>query len=245
MELSIIIPTFDEARKIERDINAGAEFLTAHMSEGEIIVSDDGSRDDTPKIAQATPVPRGIALRVLCSAGHRGKGFAVRSGIAASRGTYVMFADSGLTAPYDDALRGLALISSRQCELAHGSRRLPESVIHVPQHRDRKISSALFRLTLRLLLPVPEELTDTQCGFKVYRGDVARMLASECIADGFMFDVEMLLRASRRGFKIREFPIEWSCDRDSRLTFRRSSLPILQEIFKVRRALASYSPGKP
>jgi hypothetical protein len=69
------------------------------------------------------------------------------------------------------------------------------------------------------------------------------MLSRECIADGFLFDVEMILRAKRHGFRAREFPIEWSCDRDSRLTFRRNSWSILQEIFAVRRALGS--AGKP
>lgn len=245
MELSIVIPTYDEARKVHRDVVAAAEFLAARTGGGEIIVSDDGSRDDTPEIARATPVPPGIPLRVLCAARHRGKGFALRSGIAESQGTFVMFADSGLTTPFDNAVRGLALISSGQCELAHGSRRLPDSVIHIPQHFDRKISSALFRFTLRFLLPVPKGLTDTQCGFKVYRGDVARMLCRECIADGFMFDVEMMLRAQQHGFKVCEFPISWSCDRDSRLTFRRSSWPILQEIVAVRRALASSSRVSP
>lgn len=245
MELSVIIPTYDEARKISRDISAAARFLAGHMDGGEVIIADDGSRDDTPKVARATPVPQGVALHVLAAAEHRGKGFALRSGIAASQGTFVMFADSGLTTPYDNALRGLALISSGQCELAHGSRKLPESIIRVPQHLDRKISSAIFRLTLRLLLPVPRGLTDTQCGFKVYRGDVARLLSRECRADGFMFDVEMILRAQRHGFRIREFPVSWSCDRDSRLTFRRSSWPILQEIIAVRRALASSSSVSP
>jgi len=245
MDLSIIIPTYNEARKIRRDITAAADFLVAHMKAGEIILADDGSRDGTVHVAQETPIPPGVTLRILRPAGHRGKGFALRSGIAASQGEHVMFADSGLTTPYENVLRGLALIRTGQCELAHGSRMLPDSIVRIPQHHDRKISSALFRLTLRLVLPVPGELTDTQCGFKVYRGNVARMLARECVADGFLFDVEMLLRAVRHGYRVREFPIEWSCDRDSRITFRRSSWPILQEIFAVRRALASPSDGKP
>jgi dolichyl-phosphate beta-glucosyltransferase len=245
MNLSIIIPAYDEARKIARDISAAADFLLAHSKGGEVIVSDDGSQDNTVTVARETRVPAGIGLHVLRSAGHKGKGHALRSGIASSNGTYVMFADSGLTTPFENALRGLALISSGQCELAHGSRKLADSVIRIPQKRDRKISSALFRSVLRFALPVPGELTDTQCGFKVYRGDIARLLAGECIADGFMFDVEMILRAKKHGYRILEFPIEWSCDRDSRLTFRHSAVPIFREIFAVRRALAAQTSGKP
>ncbi len=190
-----------------------------------------------------TLMPPGVDLRVLRSAGHRGKGFALRSGMAASQGRYVMFADSGLTTPYDNALRGLDLISSGRCELAHGSRRLPDSVVRIPQHRDRKISSALFRLVLRLVLPIPKELTDTQCGFKVYRGDVARMVSEKCIADGFMFDVEMILRARATASGSANFPSNGAATETAGSPSRRSSWPILQEIFSVRRALAS--PERP
>jgi dolichyl-phosphate beta-glucosyltransferase len=245
MDLSIIIPAYDEAHKIRRDIEAASEFLAARKIEGEIIVSDDGSRDNTPLVAQGTRVPPGIGFTVLRASEHRGKGRALRAGITASRGAYVMFADSGLTTPYDNVLRGLELISSGRCEIAHGSRKLPGSIVRVPQDHDRKITSAIFRAVVRFLLDVPRELTDTQCGFKVYRGDVARELAGECFTDGFMFDVEMILRARRHGYNILEFPIEWSCDRDSRLTFRRSSLPILQEMLELRREFSPGSSKKP
>ncbi len=144
MELSIIIPTYDEARKIGRDIKAASAFLVARMGGGEIIVADDGSRDNTPGHCLGNPDSRGVTLHILRSAEHKGKGFALRSGIAASHGRYVMFADSGLTTPYENALRGIELIRSGQCELAHGSRKLPESIVHRPQQRDRKISSALL-----------------------------------------------------------------------------------------------------
>ncbi len=245
MQLSIVIPAYDEARKIVRDVSAASEFLATHMHGGEIIVADDGSRDDTASVALTAQQSSGVELHVLRLPEHRGKGFALRSGIAASHGIYVMFADSGLTTPYSNVLRGLDLLCNGQCDLAHGSRKLSESVIHIPQDPDRRISSALFRLLLRWILPVPAELTDTQCGFKVYRGDIVRMLSRECIADGFLFDVEMSLRALRQGYRIREFPIEWSCDRDSRLTFRHNAWSILQEMFAVRRALATGSPGNP
>jgi dolichyl-phosphate beta-glucosyltransferase len=243
MELSIIIPTYDEARKIGRDISAAARFLSTRMGGGEIIIADDGSRDATLKVARETPVPAGVTIQVLQAAEHKGKGHALRCGMAASQGTFVMFADSGLTTPYENVMRGLDLIRGGRCQIAHGSRKLPESVVRIPQHLDRKIASVVFRCMLRLLLPIPRDLTDTQCGFKVYQGDIARMLSRECIADGFLFDVEVLLRARRHGFTVREFPIEWSCDRDSRLTFRHNSFSILHEILAVRRALGS--EGKP
>ena len=92
--------------------------------------------------------------------------------------------------------------------------------------------------TVRMLLRVPRELTDTQCGFKMYRGDVARELYGQCITDGFMFDIEVILRAAKKGYRIAEFPVEWTCDIDSRLSVARTPWPVLSELRKIRRAMS-------
>ncbi|MBK7259681.1 MAG: hypothetical protein IPI01_18150 [Ignavibacteriae bacterium] len=116
-----------------------------------------------------------------------------------SEGMFVMFADAGLTVPYADALRGLALIRSGQCELAHGSRWLPESRIEKAQDPWRQTLSRMVRWLLRRALSLPENLTDTQCGFKVYKGDVALSLFSRCTTEHFLFDVEVLVMALIQG----------------------------------------------
>jgi hypothetical protein len=84
---------------------------------------------------------------------------------------------------------------------------------------------------------VPAEFTDTQCGFKVYKGDVARHLYAEAITDGFTFDIEIIMRAQREAYRIREFPVDWTCDRDSRLSPTRSSWNVLSELLTIRRVL--------
>ncbi|MHC4623307.1 MAG: hypothetical protein ACYS4W_05325, partial [Planctomycetota bacterium] len=81
-------------------------------------------------------------------------------------------------------------------------------------------------------------ITDSQCGFKVYRGDVARKLYGECISDGFMFDVEIILRAQKEGYRIKEFPVEWVCDLDSRLSLTRAPWPVLSELITIKRRLS-------
>ena len=86
-------------------------------------------------------------------------------------------------------------------------------------------------------MKIPSEFTDTQCGFKIYRGDIARNLYSQCITDGFMFDIEILLRAQMQSYRIKEFPIEWSCDPDSRLSPTRSLTHILAELRTIRRTI--------
>lgn len=234
-DLSIVIPTFDEERKIARDVREAAAFLASHAIAGEIIVSDDGSSDGTLRAARDITLPPGILFSVISGVAHRGKGAAVRNGILASHGEFVMFADSGLTVPFDNALRGLRLLKGGTCDLAHGSRELRESVIVREKDRDRKILSSLFRQLVKRWLRVPASLTDTQCGFKLYKGDVARRLYASCETAGFMFDVEIILRALHEGLTIREFPVQWSCDRDSRLGLRRNTLEILRDAVRLRK----------
>ncbi len=238
MLLSIIIPAFNESAKIARDIAAAAHFLEQAHFEGEILVVDDGSTDNTAAVAAAVAANARISssttLRVLRNEQHHGKGFAVRTGIVQSRGQFVMFADSGLPVPYENALRGLRLLQNGSCELAHASRKLPESVIHRQQPWQRRLFSILFRWFVMLFLKIPSRLTDTQCGFKIYRGEVARELFEECFTEGFMFDIEIILRARQRGYRIEEFPIAWTCDPDSRLSVTRSPWHILRELLAIK-----------
>jgi len=233
--LTIVIPTFEEERKIARDVQGAAAFLVSRGFDGEVIVADDGSSDGTVRAAREASVPPGVQRFVISAPRHLGKGAAVRSGILASQGEYVLFADSGMTVPFDNALRGLRLLQDGTCDLAHGSRELPESVILRDKDPDRKILSSLFRRLAILWLHVPSSLTDTQCGFKLYRGDVARRLYAACETEGFMFDIEIILRALNEGLRIHEFPLEWSCDRDSRLGVRRNAAEILKDFKKLRR----------
>jgi len=150
----------------------------------------------------------------------------------------VMFADSGCCVPYGDVLRGLDMLKSTECEIVHGSRKLRESRIQKPRGWYRRICSRIFHWFVIYVMKIPRELTDTQCGFKIYRGDIGRKLYSRCISDGFMFDVEAILRARKEGYGIKEFPIEWTCDRDSRLSPAGSLCGVLRELMAIKRALA-------
>jgi dolichyl-phosphate beta-glucosyltransferase len=237
MDLSIVIPAYNEAAKIARDVDAAARFLVDQRLAGEILVVDDGSDDETAKVAEAVPVPPGVERKVIRYLPHRGKGCAVRTGIVATRGEYVLFADSGLCVPFANALRGLDMLRQGTCDIAHGSRKMPESVLRVRQPLYRRLLSRAFRAVVFGLMGIPRELTDTQCGFKIYRGDVARKLYQDCRSDGFLFDIEVLMRARRRGFTVREFPVEWVCDLDSRLRPMRNFFGVLRELVRIKRAL--------
>jgi len=237
MDLSIVIPAFEESKKIARDITEAAGFLEAHNFIGEIIVVDDGSRDNTAETAKNTAVPD-VKLDVIRYEKHRGKGYAVRTGIKRSSGDYVMFADSGSCVPYEDTMRGLELLKNDACDIAHGSRKMRGCRIEKTQSLFRRICSRMFHWFVIHDMKIPAEFTDTQCGFKMYKGDIARHLYGEAITDGFSFDIEIIMRAQIEGYRIKEFPIDWTCDRDSRLSPARSSWKVLTELMKIRRTLS-------
>lgn len=237
MNLSIIIPVFEERRKITRDIAAASAFLHSQGLTAEIIVVDDGSRDGTATVAQCVEVAPGVSLKVIRYEQNQGKGFAIRAGIKASQGEFVMFADSGLCVPYHFVENGVDLIKNGVCDIAHGSRKLQTSTIRKSQSWQRRLTARLFRWLAIYWMKIPAQLTDTQCGFKIYRGDVARQLYGECFTNGFMFDLEIILRALHRGYRIQEFPVEWTCDRDSRLSLTRSPKRIFSEMKTLKHAL--------
>ena len=238
MELSIVIPAYGESRKIARDVETAAAFLKSHDIAGEIIVVDDGSKDGTSQAAGDAKVPSNVKLEVVRYEEHRGKGYAVRTGINRSSGWYVMFADSGGCVPYDDALRGLDLLKSGTCDIAHGSRKMRGCHIEKAQSFYRRLCSRMFHWLVIHDMKVPAGFTDTQCGFKIYKGDVARRLYGQAVTDGFTFDIEIIMRAQREGYRIKEFPIDWTCDRDSRLSPTRSSWDVLSELLTIRRIMS-------
>lgn len=237
MDLSIVIPALNESTKIARDIEAAAASLQDNHFAGEIVIVDDGSSDNTAGTAENAKIPSGVKLNVVRLQHHRGKGRAVRTGIMQTSGQYVLFTDSGCCVPYEDVSRGLELLKNGTCDIAHGSRKMQGCHIEKSQSPYRRICSKAFRWFVIHDLKVPAEFTDTQCGFKIYRGDVARHLYGEAISDGFAFDIEIILRALKEGYRIKEFPIDWTCDRDSRLSPTRSIWRILLELRAIRRTL--------
>jgi dolichyl-phosphate beta-glucosyltransferase len=243
MDVSIVIPAFKEAHKIERDVAAADAFLRTREDGGEIVVVDDGSTDGTADAARALQA-RFPSLRVVSYGRNRGKGHAVAQGVARARCGIVLFADAGLCVPYDVATAGIAMLELDVCDIAHGSRRMRGSVLRA-QPLYRRIGSKAHKLVVHALVGVPRTISDTQCGFKLYRREVAQELYSQLLTDGFMFDVEIILRAVQRGYRIREFPVLWSNDADTRFDPVKGSLRNVRELARMRWALATKSGRSP
>jgi hypothetical protein len=238
MDLSIVIPAYNESHKITCDVEAAVAFLSDNNFTGQIIIVDDGSKDNTADIAGSVQGPKSINIQVIRCEQHRGKGYAVRKGMERTASEHVMFADSGCCVSYQNTLRGLDLIKSGECDIAHGSRKVQGCQINAAQSLYRRICSKLFHWFVIHTMKIPAELTDTQCGFKIYRGDVARHLYSKCVTDGFAFDIEIIMRAQKEGYRIKEFPLDWTCDPDSRLSPARSFRQVLTELRTIKRMMS-------
>jgi len=242
--LSIVIPVYNEENKIAQDILAADRFLVSDPLPGEIIVVDDGSTDQTPAIAEKTAAAIETPCTVERLDTNYGKGRAVRTGVLKSRGHYVLFADSGLCIPFAEALVGLDLIRSGHCQIAHGSRKLSGCHILRPQSMYRKICSRLFHWFLIHDIKQLGNLTDTQCGFKVYSGPAARQLYAESRIDRFMFDIEIILLAMAKGYTIREFAVDWTCDPDSRLKPTKEAFDVFRDVIKLKRQFRTLTSKK-
>jgi len=237
MDISIVIPAFNEANKIGFDVRAASSFILEQGLKGEIIVVDDGSRDLTAEVARKVEISKKIKRKVIRLDRNSGKGFALKTGILKSAGDIVWFVDSGLCTPFPYGRPGIEWIRSGICDLAIGSRLHPETVILRNRPLKRRILSRLFHLAAVLITGLPYRIKDSQCGFKLYKGDIARELYGECRSTGYLFELEIILHALKKGYKLKEFPIKWSCDPDTRLRPMRESISILRELFLVRRTI--------
>jgi len=234
IDLTIIIPAFNDAHKFCVDIEAANVFLNDAGLRGEIILVSDGSTDDTVERAEALQILY-PSLRFLSYPVNRGKGYAIARGVQHAQGDTIMFADAGMCVPYEIARIALTMLALDMCDIAIGSRRMRGSVKKA-QPLYRRIGARGHSLLVHAL-GVPHYISDTQCGFKFYRSAVAKRLYAQLLTDGFMFDVEIILRALRDGCRILEFPVLWYNDPDTRFKPFPGALGVLRDLARIRLSL--------
>ena len=232
--LSVVIPAHNEARRIGETLERIRGFAVRAPWSIEVIVVDDGSRDETARVVRQAPAEP-MTLRLLGDRVNRGKGYAVRRGVLAARGDLVLMCDADLSTPIEEVVRLHEWIA-RGCAVVIGSRDLPGAVLDPPQPLVRRLMAWAFRaLRRRILLP---ELRDTQCGFKLFTGEAARELFARARTRGWLFDCEVLGLAEKLGYSIREVPVRWSNHPDTRVRVLPALLGSPWQLLALRRRLA-------
>ena len=226
--LSIIIPAYNEANRLPPSLEKVDAFLRGQDYPAEVIVVENGSSDNTLSIAReiARKMPN---LRVIHEE-QRGKGLAVKRGMLEAVGEYRFLCDADLSMPIDQVDRFLPPVLNSS-DVAIGSREVPgANRFDEPQYRH--LIGRIFNTMVRwLLLP---GLQDTQCGFKCFRGSVADEIFSLQRLDGMSFDAEVLFIARKKGYEIKEVPIDWYFDPDSRVRLVKDSLRMGWDLLKIR-----------
>lgn len=226
--LSIIIPARNEERRLPQTLEQVARFVQNRDISSEIIVVVNASTDRSLEVASAFAAQY-RAMRVLPE-DLPGKGRAVQKGMLAARGSYRFFADADLSMPIDEVLRFIP--PAVDVPIAIASREAPGAVRY-DEPAYRHMTGRVFNTLIRaLVLPA---LNDTQCGFKMFRADVAEDLFRRQTLMGWSFDVELLYIASRRGIPILEIPIPWYFNPDSKVSVVRDSWRMFTDLLAIRR----------
>ena len=226
-DISVVIPAYNEAGRIEPGLRRAVDYLRGRGLSYEVLVVDDGSRDRTVEVASSF-ADEGV--RVIRHEKNRGKGAAIRTGVLASRGDEVLLTDADFSTPIEEL--GKLQARLEKTPVVIGSRGLADSVIQEHQPFYRELMGKTFNRIIRIL--GVRGLRDTQCGFKLLKGDLARSLGSDLSIDGFAYDVELLWLARRRGQGIGEVGVVWVNSPDSRVDPIRSSLSMLRDVILIR-----------
>lgn len=229
VELSVVVPAYNEEQRLGRTLDSMWRGLRRRFSSFELIVVDDGSTDGTARVVEAFAYDH-REVRLLRYARNRGKGYAVRHGVMASHGRWVLFSDADQSTPLREVRKLLKRLEDH--DIAIGSRAIRDAHIIQSQPFYRVLMGKTFNKLVQLLA-VPG-IRDTQCGFKCFRGGVARQLFGACRIDGFSFDVEVLYAARRMGFSIAEVGILWKNSPESKVHPVRHSLQMLRDLLRIR-----------
>lgn len=225
--LSVVIPAYNEELRLPASLEAVLVFLEARGRSFEVLVVDDGSTDRTSERARAYE-PRGV--RVITLPENRGKGAALRHGVSQSRGAQVLLTDADMSTPIEDVERLEPHLE--RAAIVVGSRSLPTSEIRQHQPWYRETMGKTFNwLLLKLGLT---RLTDTQCGFKLLRGDLARELFPRLTIDGFAYDVELLWAAESSGHEVAAVGVRWADSPSSRVHPVLDSARMLIDVVRLR-----------
>jgi glycosyltransferase involved in cell wall biosynthesis len=225
--LSIVIPAYNEARRIDRSLATLHDYTQSKNFPVETIVVDDGSTDNTVEVVSRRP-----EVRLVPNVHNRGKGFSVRHGVLEARGEFVLFTDADFSTPITEADKLLAALTSCGADAAVGSRALDRSLIGVHQSQFREWGGRCFNLLVRFFTGLG--IHDTQCGFKLFRRQTTRRAFELQRVEGFGFDPEILFLIQRLGGKVMEVPVRWNDNPATKVHYLRDSLRMTGDLLVLR-----------
>jgi len=228
-ELSIVIPAYNEEQRLPDTLRRVRAYLEARQVDAEVIVVDDGSRDRTAAVVETfrNEFP---ALRLLANGRNRGKGYSVRHGMLEAHGRMVLFTDADLSAPIEEADKLLAALCG--CDVVIGSRAVDRSLIEIHQSPLRELAGILFNWAVRVVTGL--EFADTQCGFKAFVREPARILFEQQRIERFGFDPEILFLAKRHGLRAVEIAVRWAHHPATKVHVVHDGLRMFGEVLLVR-----------
>ncbi len=229
-DLSVVIPAFNEVNRIEASLRRVREYLRERKLDFEMVVADDRSLDQTAakveKISEEFPELKLLRLPV-----HQGKGAAVKAGMLAAEGEFILMTDADLSTPIED-LEKMENAIKQGFDLAIGSRRATGSKILRRQPWLRQSIGLAFGFLTGLIIPTG--FKDTQCGFKYFKREAARKIFPLQTATGLPFDLEILALAERMGFRIAEVPVRWQDAEGSKVRPIAYLPRVIREVLKIR-----------
>jgi dolichyl-phosphate beta-glucosyltransferase len=239
--ISVVIPAYNEEKRIGNSLSEARAFLGDSGMDYEVVVVDDGSSDRTSRIVErmARISPK---VRLVRYEENKGKGHALRTGVLVTKGDFVLVMDADLSTPLEELGKLIPYLAEGEFDVAIGSRALALSDIIRKQPWWRRGMGKTFNRIVKML--VIGDFQDTQCGFKLFAGDIARKLFGEAKIDRFAYDVEILALAKKMGYSIKEVPIRWINSPESRVDPLKDSLRMLVDLVRIRLSVGKAEGGR-
>ena len=225
---SIIIPFYNEENRLKNTLKTIIDYIYKLGEEVEIIAIDDGSNDSSISIAKKFEKEYNF-IRILRNKNNMGKGYSIRKGIRSATGDLILITDADLSTPVEE-MKKLTKVIKEGSDIAIGSRRIKGAEVKITFIR--RLNSFVFNLFTKLILGL--NIKDTQCGFKMFKKDVAKYLFNKQIINRFGFDMEILFLAKKFGYKIKEVPIKWRFQKGSKVRFLIDAPSMFLDLIKIK-----------
>jgi len=230
MYLSVIIPAYNEEKRLPKTLTEIDKYLSKQDYDYEIIVVNGGSTDKTAQIAENLKLK--IAnLKLIDNKENRGKGYVVRQGMLAAKGDYRVFTDADNSTSIDQVEKMWPEFE-KGFDVVIGSRDIKGAILDPPQPLQRRFTGEAFKLFRKIVIGF-WGIQDTQCGFKGFTKEVVEKVFPKCVIDRFAFDPELLVLSQRQGYKIKEIPVYWKNDLESKVKLK-SMIDMGIDLLRIR-----------